>query len=662
MMKARVLLLVLSLLSCLVMAFPLTAEELAYGTPIFIHGKAADAAERQIAGRGIPLSGGRMTPAAYDAQGREVVWREIGRRVDPRGGTHVFYRQFLSDGGVEAELVGSDLGLHYDRNGRLGFIGGNQFVSVTVTNAPEIGPEIASERAHHALQAPAPGRALTESVVEDRVRTERASRSKLQIVRRDNGEFRYVWRTTAAGANGVEQEVLVDAESERIVATNALQRFGNCSPEDPQAPVAAIGRPSHPNMGSIERSLIATEAPNRFYWFSGSSYWAPFTHEAFWPGQGNVPDVAVYQELGAAGYPSDWNTIEFRCNQSADLSYSLMPLRADDPFGSGSITDPVYENDHGWKGRAAGDALHHTHETMLAFAYMSWNGWDGYGTEASVVLESTLVPADTGVFFRPGTGGSKIPSWGGIAISASVDYHHLATSLDLIGHEWGHGINDAKAGGAFAATTVGSEMDEGWADIVSTIVEKLRQPAGSGLEQSSDWTMHEDSGAGGYARGALDDDSDSEVGHRWYKKTSGYRLYKDRIHKDDPHFDATPHATGNMLVMAMKLLAEGGYNPICSRSGTNPVTGLAYSASTGCSTSVAAQGLSTAIQIMWDTLLYRVPSTVTWETVGNYAMQTAYENYRVCGAGNNALAKQTAVKNAFSAIGYPPTVPFYTCP
>lgn len=632
-------------------------SDLVYGRAISLYGGAIESdAALAIAGRGIPLPGDVTGSALYDAHGREVVWREVQRRVDPSGGAHIVYHQFLL-GDVAAEIVGSEMGVHYDADGSLSLISGNQFDAVMVTNVPQIASDEAADRASRTMRTFARLRSDTVSSLR--------KDATLQVVAQRNGEFRYVWKTGAIDDNGAEWSVLVDAQSARPVVA-MTHRLSNCGPSYPNAWETAIIRPSHPNWGPFEeKEGQATPIGDQFQWYSTSSYWAPFTHEAVWTGgQTNVPNVVVYQQIGN-GSISDPNTSPYKCQAGEGYSYSLVPLRGD-PFTTGS-NEPIYENDHGWLGRIAGDALRFSRETMLAFASLNRNGWDGAGSQASVVIDSTLAAPDTGVFLSPNEGGPRMPSNGGVAITQKLEYYSLATSLDAIAHEWGHGVNEHRSGGtAFPYTGVGGHMDEGWADVIGTIVEKFRQPAGNGLEQSSDWTMHEDSGAGGYARGALDDGSGG-TGHSWAKatplpNTPAYRSINDRIHKDDYGFDATFHASGNMLVMAMKLLAEGGVNPICSRPGTNPYTGLPFSQSIGCSTPVTAQGVYNAANIMWQALINYVPSTEAWETVGNHVMFAAFQRHKQCGSGNNALAQQTAVYRAFANIGYPPTVPFYTCP
>ncbi len=603
-----------------------SADELLYGDPVSTLG--------QLTGRGIADHGAARP--AYDAHGREIVWRETRRTVDPMGGTHVFYSQYLQHEDREIELYGSRVGVHYAKDGSLTSVGGTQFTSVMLTNAPQIGPEEASERAYAAVQSFARQRLATDT---EQARAVRARSGELTIVRRPEGDFRFVWRSMADDSYGDPNEVFVDAQSELVLAKGSLVRGGNCAPDQPTNWSWASVVPLHPNAPVTHRWIEATATSTR----------PGFTHEAYWPSHDWMfPPLSALQQIGN-GDPNEAATEAWRCNPDLGRSYSLIPLAYD------GLGYPAYANVGFWQGRAAGDALYQSRETMEFLAWNGIRGIDGYASEVSVILNSTFAGDDQARFLPASwfpTDGRKPSGRAVIAIGPSVNYRSAGSSLDWIAHEWGHGVNDIRAGGPFPTTGVGPQMEEGWADVFGTMVEKKRQPAGNGVEQSNDWTMHEDAASGGYARGAIDDDNDGDgfAGHGWHHAANFWvwRTLNDRVHKNDNSFDAGAHPTGNMLVMAMKLMADGFQNPICYRSGNHPTLNIPWSQLTGCGTHINGIGVDKAVIIMWYTMFHYIPGSVTWETVGNYAMDAARDVYGDC-------ASETAVKRAFTGIGYPPT-------
>ncbi len=193
----------------------------------------------QIAGRGVPLPKASSSRGAFDAHGNEVVWREVRRNVDPRGGTHVFYRQYLLGNGAEAELLGSEIGLHYQKDGVLTLIGGRQYRSIIVANRPTIDAEEALGAAERALKA-------RTNVLDDIARAKRAhslGRTKLELTQVGN-VFRYAWVTYADAEDGEPMQVYLDAQSEQIIGSAPTSMSSNCDPTTPWVTVSATGRPS----------------------------------------------------------------------------------------------------------------------------------------------------------------------------------------------------------------------------------------------------------------------------------------------------------------------------------------------------------------------------------------------------------------------------------
>jgi hypothetical protein len=111
---------------------------------------------------------------------------------------------------------------------------------------------------------------------------------------------------------------------------------------------------------------------------------------------------------------------------------------------------------------------------------------------------------------------------------------------------------------------------------------------------------------------------------------------------------------GNMLNMVLRLLVEGGTNPICSR----------HPEYDGCTTIVSARGLTKGAQILFDTIQSYAPSTAQWADLTDYASQAAFDDYSQCAVMPyyHATAEQNSVNEAFTAIGCPRLTPAYRCP
>lgn len=567
-----------------------------------------------LRGAGIPLPGDRNTPASADSDGNPVYWRQVRVVTDPRGGRHVFYRQYLLSGAMENELYGAEVGLHYAPSGSLRLILGHQFENVVLANRPRFGKAEAVVRALHRAAARPDFRPESIAAAQSHLPW-REEHTVLKVVP-SNAGFRYVWFTFVQDEHGVDYAVMLDAESEEIVGMGRVARDSNCSPTTPLTSVSAIGFPVRPDRvaAGVRRTLKANVTADRP---------APFTHEGYY-GNASGVDITVFQETEDSA---------FAC--SSERQYTVFPLMSE----SGTV---AYREGPVWRGDAAGDALYHTKETMAAFATLGRDGWNGNGGDAKVVIQSTFLGSNDQAFFRlSGEGNSKVPPGAFLGIAPAEHYYNMASSLDLVAHEWGHGVIYTSAD--FNCTDPGEfgcQLHEGFADVIAIIVEKMRQPSGFGVEQSSDWTLHEDAGTGGYQRGAEDDGS--YPGHRWYGLAGYSERFDQLIHRQDP--GGGMHARGNMLSMALRLAVEGGRNPICSR----------YPAFQGCGTSVTGISFAKARTIFFDTLQFYLTSSSQWEDIPIAAKAAAFDIYNRCELlpSLNAGAEQQAILGAFNAIGY----------
>jgi len=293
---------------------------------------------------------------------------------------------------------------------------------------------------------------------------------------------------------------------------------------------------------------------------------------------------------------------------------------------------------------AAGDALHRTTETMWAFRQMGRPGWDGGNGDANIIIESghCASATDCGTFLQDSGGSPELPPTPVVAVAPADDLFNIVASLDLIAHEWGHGVIYSTANFNLFGPN-GLQLHEGFADVIGQMVEKLREPAGWGTEQSNDWHVGEDASFdGAYLRSGSIDDGDPTT-HRY-----GSNPVNNAMHALDAA--GSDHDRGNMLNVVYRLLSDGGYNPICDRPGwTN-----------GC-VNVPSLGFDAASRILFDTVQFYTPSNTRWEDLPEYASFAAFMAFSNCcvpfGPPYNADVEQNAVNMAFTAIGYPRLTP-----
>lgn len=600
------------------------------GERIRISGRGVAADAKQIVGRGIE---GIESQAAIDRAGRELLWKEVRKQVDLEGNVHRFYRQFLVGEGISAEVFGSEVVTHANADGKMWSISGMQFRDVLVANGVSLDREAALDAAaFRMLSHRTRVRKLDEMHSEQRERALGAA--KLMLVE-TNGVFRYVYFTQAADAADRGYHIAVDADTEEIVAVTSLNPGGNCTPTGSLTTVNATGVPVR--SGVANRTLKAKAATDRP---------APYTHEGYWH---SVPYKTVYQQI--SGDPT-WS-----CNGTTS-PWTIVPLKTEN--GVATYKDWTGEQ---WKGSTAGDALFHSDQTNRYFKFIHGrNGWDGNYAAVKVIIESTVPNRDQAQYNMNVT---TLAPANAVMLGVPGRMFPAAASLDWIAHEWGHAVIDTSADFPYSGT--GAELHEGFADVIGNMVERYyhptatgNPPSNAGLEKA-DWTMHEDAALSGYVRGAVDDNT----GHEWvgpnvwgpnaWSQSDRYS-FNDLLHASDtpvPTLGLT-HARGNMLSVVLRLLTEGGTNPVCSR-----LPGLS-----GCSTSVTAQG-SKGARIMFRALESTLPSNSTWSTLADNVADAAFSLYNQCSVStlNNAAAEQQAVFAAFRAIGYPsPTEALNTCP
>lgn len=585
-------------------------------------------------GRGVAAAlsqalAGRMEHAVVkgremrDAAGREVVWRVVKDGIDNDGLRHVVYQQYLLTP-EPVELSGSGVILHYDNRGALMAANGRQFRDVRPSNKPRFTAGEAPARARARLELDGPFQPESVLQLTEEKRAHFASTTTLKIVQLGD-QYRFAYFTVANDVEGVPHDVVIDAETAEVLASTPSNPGYNCNPTEPWQSYNAQSIPVRPELSAVRRSLKANYAPYRPY---------PFNYEGFYY---NTPAMSVLQETA---------TTAFLCDTNATRSYTLFPLMTDSGV-------PVYRDRAGyeWRGNAAGDALFNTNETMRALATMGRSSWNGSGGDANIIVESTFVAGTDNAYFINQSGGDpRLPPTRAVIINPSNLFYNLAAGLDIVAHEWGHGVIFTSSN-FDRNTLVGRQLHEGFADVIGQAVEKTRQLTGTGLERSSDWHIGEDAstadpltGVTTYIRsGEVDDQAG---GHLW-RGPNGSTLVDHKMHREDDlgENNTFGHDRGNQLNVAFRLLASGGTNPVCTRIST----------AQGCGTTMTGIGFTKARAILFDALQWYLAPGSQWADLADAANLAAYSRYNKCGVDPywNASAEQAAVDNAFTRIGYP---------
>lgn len=89
-------------------------------------------------------------------------------------------------------------------------------------------------------------------------------------------------------------------------------------------------------------------------------------------------------------------------------------------------------------GRAAGDAMHVTYQTMTTLKNLGWQSYDGYGSDAKIVVGAVCGRYDDAAFNSEGESYAPLN-----AVAVCPIYqrpYFYSAALDVIAHEWGHGV------------------------------------------------------------------------------------------------------------------------------------------------------------------------------------------------------------------------------
>jgi hypothetical protein len=571
---------------------------------------------RTIVGAGISVPAGTSTPAT--SAGRGLVWKLLRDDRTKQGDLVVAYAQYVVDPAIgEARLRGAELIVELSA-GEVTRIHGRQYTSFPPSVVPTFARSEAQGRAIEALSKRSGLSVRPLDTLSPRQRIARDSKVELQLVPTAFG-MRYAY-LTHADIETVPYTVIIDAENASILALTRSDRPSNCYPS-PYSSHMADGHPVRSAAGISNRTgqLKANTATNR-----PSGY----DREGFAQGS---PHISVLQET------TDSNFMCYPYAPPYNAAYTLFPVTKLNGV-------PTYTTDGSWQGRMAGDAQFHTRRAMDVLSWLGRSSWDGAGADANITVQSTRSTSDNAVFVPDDLGDPRLPEGASVAVTEAVNLFSQAAALDVVAHEWGHGVVATSAGWDPLDNGTGEQLHEGFADVFGHMTEQYHHGLNnntSGCEMA-DWNYGEDARSTGASTTCVDDCSNPTANARSAACSYG----SGNFHRLDTSGSAE-HDIGNVLAVAYRLMDVGGQNPICADGFT-----------TNCDVYVSPIG-SNAAFIMYGALL-RSSSADGWQQVANNAMYEAQSGQN-CYYGPDRHAEQEAVRDAFTAVGWAPAVSVQYC-
>jgi len=604
--------------------------------------------------------------------GGTITWAKYREQTDHLGMRHVYFQQQYNLTGAAAPvpIFGTSIALHYAPDGSLRWAIGGQYRDVTSVSQLNIpSPEQAFNAAQTAAASwpgfnPGDPQGWGAGVLAQLI-----ARAELSLTSLEPGlSLRPVWRLPTYDVHGRVFSLRLDATTGQLLSVSSANPpvTVDCSPDSPYI-LSAWAKPENPYVqddlpDDPYRAFGDVVANYRPVDNEPSCGGVPCTHEAVWKGTtDSEPQIEVYHGLGGG---------------VSGMAYCWDPTH-DDEVGNYAPTGlkvvngaPSYEaygglskglDDYRFR---AGDAMYFTRSTMVVFINtFERSSFDGMGGRARVVVDAFDGCRDNMFFNREDVVNYHVPTDAVLVCRRSASPYSASAALDLIAHEWGHGVS--KYGADFFDRKDDyddtGEMEEGFADVVGHAVEWLSyQGTQYPLREfeGGDWKLGEDWDPDSPAiRGAHEyDPRDCHPAHGEYWHYS--------MHMTDPGCEPDPppgqpsyptpaHSNGNRLAVVYRLMAEGGINPACANV-------------PDCEEIVVDPPLwhAGAAKILFRVLeSYADSNTNYWDHLAFLAVAAAYDLYAYTpevGEDVCAYAIQNSVREAFLAVGFnqgPPGFP-----
>lgn len=647
------------LLACLLSSLTLRPASAGIREEVLLAGAVEpEALAAAVLGRGITVAGGECAASLTGPWG-EIVWKQMRDVIDPHGFRHFFFRQALEPApelaaklpeGIVKDgipLPDTSIGVHLSKDGTLVLAAGHQVRSAQLANRLVIAaPRDAAYAALSEVLATGAYEPFEPMALDPGARLTWEESAELIITwSGESDELRLAWRVTVPGLDGPGRIPLIDAQTGILVTFQEVIASSTCSP-DQSTPVSGMAYPQW--LSTFTRVVPATAM---------NTPQPPFYFEAHWP-----YESPSYPPLHTFSTATDPN-----CPWSGSGYYQLIKVGQ-----SGS--SPLYGEPSGFTvQREAGAAMFYSRRAFELTGSLGWPGFKG-SASSSEPARVAVGKVDSGLTAGGAFLYSDTPGWGpadmvlfGQAAPTSQGNCDVPTPahacppptvcMDLVAHEWGHGIAKYSAGPTtYGNPTVAGQLHEGFADVIGHLVSRSNQADTPAVN----WILFED---------CVPPQQTIWPCRPFHQRRADQYLTNPPLcyYKTQPLLQSCPpgtasacpyvlqggapanivenHQAGHMLSVGFYLLADGG------TTHKNPACGFGAPSSI-CNVLVPWLGLTKARRIFFDTLVWWIGPTTTWEQLPLFAVSAAFSAFSNC-PWSNALTEQDATAKAFGAIGYP---------
>ena len=590
--------------------------------------------------------------------------------TDPSGVHHVFYQLVIQPGSVLAEnlssryaegipIKGIELGFHYTPEGPLLMIQGHQLERFETVNRAVVGDEHqAYVLAQDQLDAD-PRYELDDRLTwsQEMIDQQIAHARLVAEPSGDGASFRFVWEVPSIAASGDSIVATMDAGDGRILGTRRSDPMSLTNPNmecDYQEGARKIGP-----IGELEDGVTPSPPHSAYATVLTSPFadYPEYPYHAYDPDVGQRPiPILIWMGLeeGAGFCPTAPNNPQ---RVVVPLDGTVGGLGAGPTWDQveDSRFDNVSQDVDGIPGAAAGEAMRNTRIAMNKLQnILGIYGIDDNGMmcEAIVDVHSVMhrynsaqfgVNPDTpdfienaAMFYPAQDYEIPDPTPTDPDATRTVQAKSPAAALDIVAHEWFHGVEKHMAQWTDQTSEPNLYVAEGLADVFGHAVEWWD------AEAPTDWMMGE------------------KKPHRRADDPNCVGCISYRLHWNDTSNNS--NSVGNLVAVVQYLLTEGGSNPHCNQT---PHTGPS---SLDCSISVTPfdtnrfMAMQRASHVLLRTIFY-LDTTPSFQELVNAAVCTTWHEFYECrtenpsdpncGVLDDSLDEQDALMDAFEAVGIP---------